>query len=116
MITEHWSIRDPDGILCQIADDVILMESNGFACKKVIPREDLFQAEHKITGVIIDLGFYGDVLSEGVWILNVIGPDLDWEAPVYKAEFYSVCEAVKVLQAREPLNKSALAQRALEKR
>ena len=93
---KYWKIFDPDNLLGRSYDELDLMEFNGFVCKEVVPREDLFQAKNKNSGLVLDLGYY----EEGTWTLSLVGADLDWQNPVEKNTFISLAEAVEELKVK----------------
>ncbi|MCM8539885.1 MAG: hypothetical protein NE328_06370 [Lentisphaeraceae bacterium] len=98
---EHWRVYDPGNLLERSYDELELMEFNGFICKEIIPREDLFRAESLNSAIVIDLGFYEwESGIQGAWVLYVLGPDLNWETPIEKMSFVSLAEAVQELKKR----------------
>jgi hypothetical protein len=104
----QWNIYDPDKLLDRSDDEIATMEFNGFICNEIIPREDLFQATNNDSGKVVDLGYYGcesNSNSNGTWVLNVIGDNLDWENPLEKIECTSLVESVALL--KEKLNEYA---------
>ena len=98
---ENWRVYDPDNLLERSYDELELIEFNGFICKEVIPREDLFRAENLNSALVIDFGFYeGESKRQGAWLLYLLGPGLNWDKPTDKMSFVSLEEAVQELKKR----------------
>lgn len=98
---KYWEVEDPDLLLTRSIDEVASMEFNGFICNEIIPRERLFQAKNIETGALIELGYYDrDPTKNGVWVIHVIGPELDWKHPIEKASNLSLSNALACLKDR----------------
>jgi len=81
-----WTAQDPDGMLSLKKSDL-----SCFACDgKISPREDLLQFKHRMSGIVVDYGYYGsDVELNGSWIVYVIteaSPE-GWDLPLEKHSF-----------------------------
>jgi hypothetical protein len=76
------SIRIPAGWVVQFNDwhDVDVDDQDAFDWLK----EDLIQIRHVASGCLVDVGWYGGSGSDGAFVVQLIGSDLDWDKPLAK--------------------------------